>query len=398
MREKKLDQLASNTNYATGVAVGTATKIAPPTVNVTDGKVPGDGFGAQWQNYVEHYLHKQIERSARLPFQNFKEVQDLPAVTSTPRFAYDPYCGFVLVANGVNNTVYAYPEFGIENDVYAGGAGPIPISLSPSNGPFAPKCVVALSSATAPQFFVGGTNAAATTKTVWIIDAAGGSSEQTMPVAGSVELLCQDAVTGHIYAFAADTNRSVLKRDSGTGVWTAIGQRGAGADAPTSADYCAANGGILILAQDSTSTHLVEKFTTSPYARTIHSINVGDATTVLGCRWSPQLEAFMSLTQSGWYVFADPAGSIQTWPCNDAGAIYTMNGGCLTETGCFTWTNGNACKAFARTWPGETPIALKFSDFSNAETGFLARYDGGALWFMTDRSGTKRLYRSSRAL
>lgn len=391
MRELKLPTLASLDNYNFTAFSGTPTKIAPPVGYFENGKAPDRGFGAQWQNYIESAFQKQIELSAQLPFRNFVEIAAIPATTTQPRFSFSPYVGMTFVANGVNNSPKYFQEF------LEAAAGPVPlgITLSPAAGNFVPKDLVNNYSL---WVFVG-SNSTATTKTIWEVDPILNTfTEKTSPVSGSVECVCRDPVTGDIYAFAADTNRSVLKRDHTTGTWSAIGTRGAGATAPSNGSYCAAYNDVLILANDHTNP-AVDKITVSPFAVTVHTLSLTDTTTLLDCRWSDPLQSFMVLTQRGWYVFADPATTIGTYSNLDPATANVATGGCLTNTGAVGWRQTPTNQAlYIRTWPGEAGGQMKFgADVASPSTGVFVRYDGSAIWFMIDKSGTKRLFRSLRA-
>lgn len=401
MREVKLPALAETTNYSSGVGIGTPTKVAPPSLFQTEGKQPDQGFGSQWQNYLENALQKQIERSAQLPFRNWQEVLAVPTTASPPRFAFNRYLGATLIANGVNNSIKYIQEF-----VEASAGAPLGVTVAPAAGNFVPKDVASLENipaAGAKDWVVVGSNSTAPTKTIWEIGRTS-HFELTSPVSGSVECVCRDAVTGKLYAFAADTNRSVLVRDIG-GTWTALGQRGSGAVAPAvGSTFCFANNGTLGFAYQTGGGTTVEKINTTSFSVTAVAVEASSAP--LDIRWSPQLGLWMVLTNKN----AHTSGSLTSFtPVNTTVAEQPMpksvDGGCLHESGVAAWSNGStgwslagAGYLYVQDYIGYPPHVLNFGSFpSNGSTGVSVSFDGSALWFMLDKSGTKRLFRSMRS-
>lgn len=413
MREVKLPTLASLDNYSQGPTAGFPTKIAPPTANLTNGKIPGEGFGAQWQNYIEAAVQRQLERNAQLPFRNFIDLRQLDSstvLTATSRLAFSRWAGATLAATGANNAVYYYQEI---LETTGGPPSPLSITLAPALGTFLAKDVVEVptpATTGVKPWLVVGTNATAPTKTIWEIGRDNSKTEITSPVSGSVELITRDRTTGIFYAFAADTNRSVLVRNNGTGVWTVLGTRGAGAPAPTVASmYATANNGVIGLAYTSGANAVVERITASGFsvvANTIESIN----STVLDLRWSPQQQVFMLLTTARTWVSTDL--SIATWSLanNGSGAMtqtaIPATGGCLHDSGLAIWHNdgsptwgvGGGSYLMVQDYLNQDPHVVSFGAYSGtASTGVVMRFDGSAIWFVLDRSGTKRTYRSLRS-
>ncbi len=396
MREKKLDQLASNANYSTGPTSGQPTKIAPPAGSFTDGKVPQAGFGAQWQNHIEHYLQRQVECSAQVPFRNWLDFTlAIPATTSTPRFAHNKFAGLTLCANGVNNSIKYFQDM-----LLASAGAPLGVTVSPGAGPFVPKCVVAHGDSVTPRWYIGGTNAAATTKTIWKLTQNATASEQTSPVAGSVEILAKDAVTGELYAYAADANRSMLKLDSGADTWSVIGIRTGSLQTPAVATtFAAVANGVHVFAHKLGGGDIELHYgNVSPFTVNVRTLT-GDASTVFDCRYSVALGRFIVLTSTHALLFADPAGAIETINHTTlGGGSTTVQGGCVTDTGWAVWKDGDGGHVKVTTWPGEAPHVFKFSSWGSG-SGVFMRYDGSALWFMYDGgSADMHLFRSLRSL
>lgn len=397
MRERKLGELAGNLNYPAGGNPwnGLPTKIAPPSTYITNGKWPGDAFAAQWQNYIENTLHRQIEVSAQIPFRNFTDLSAvLPALTSTPRFAYNRKAGATMVANGVNNSVKYYQDL---LDAQ-GTAAPLGVTLSPSSSPFIPKCVIAYEAVGLDGWFVGGQGATAT-KSIFRIGRNGAQTEITTPFSGSIECLTSDPETGDTYGFVADANRSMIKLDRFTNGVTSITQRGGSFATPAVAStYAATGAGWLIHALTPGGGFVQWEYTsTSSIAWNSAYSGVLDTSIVLDARYSVQLGLFMVLTSDKLITFATPAGAVQTYShIGYGGGTITLEGGCLTDTGFVGYNDGDGQTLLVCSWPGDVPFALKYGGMGDT-TGVFARYDGSAIWFMQDRSGTKKLFRSLRS-
>lgn len=412
MRETKLSPLAENVNYALGVATGMPTKLPPPIVNQASGKFPDQGFAAQWQNYIEHHFQRQIERSAQLPFRNFSEIGTVPATTSIPRFSFNKAIGATLIANGVNNAVQYYQEF----------LDAVPITFVPTSGTFVPKDVAAvddpLSDASSRAWIVVGSNSTAPLRAIWEVRRDNTTVELTMPSAGSVELIAKDYTTGDFYAFAADTNRSVYKRDPFSGLWSALGQRGSGAVAPTQSMSCAANNGTLLLFYSigGSNDPRVEVINTTSFSSTTVTIpngSIGGA--ALDVRWSPQLQAFMFLGQRGRWTtstplvdvsyqlrtqFDNPSSTGLVFPGSSlVGGNQSILGGCLTDTGAAAYGSAVTGSAYlaVQDWIDSAPHMLAFGNLATSTTGVYCRFDGSAIWFCIDKAGSKRLFRSLRS-
>jgi hypothetical protein len=395
MREKKILQQASNALYATGPKVGQATKIAPPTANVTDGKVPGSAFGAQWQNYIEHYLQKQIEASAQLPFRNFIpfDVGTLAPVTSPLRFCSHPQLGLTLVVGGHVNMVPFISEF----QEIADATTTPSISLVPAVGNFAAICVSAVNDPVAPKWIVGGSPTIGA-NAMFEISLTGVATELTLPTTSAIENMAVDTTTGILYALAG---RYVIQRNAGTGAWTIAGDRGVGQYAPDNAtSFFAVNNGIAVMAYTTGGVVTLERIVISPFARTIVTIAT-DSTATKDVRYSPQLGAFLLLTLKALYSFADPAGAINTWPNGSNDPATNATGGILTDTGCITWV-GTSRTAYVRSWPGDSAHALHFGPMGSivsSSTINSVGYDGSAIWLrINDGSSNNRLFRSLRSL
>jgi hypothetical protein len=390
MREKKLPTIAEVANYSAGAQPwsGTPTKIAPPTVYFDKGKFPADAYAAQWQNYLEHYLQRQIERSAQYPFRNWSECASNTLSNGNARWSFNRRMGVAaMVAGNTNNTIYYFQEFN-EN---AAGA-PLSLVVSPASGTFEPWDVESIddtfATTAAYGWLVVGDNATAPTKTSWKISSAGVGTELTSPVSGIIPVICKDKTTGYFYAFAADTNRSVLVHGPDmANTWTVLGQRGAGAPAPTGAMRAAAANGLLLLAYTSGSA-TVERISTGAFSRTVLT-PFSDTSATYDVCYSPQMAAFMALTRNGRYRFTDPASTVETTLHTPGVAL----GGCLHETGSATWT---AQWVEVMPYYGDTPHILMFGDFAAGTVGTRMAFDGSALWFLQSKGGTKRLFRSGR--
>src|SRR5690606_36676851 len=114
MRKRDVPILASNRLHSD---LGAPTKAEPPSMFFEKGHVPGMGWPALWENYVKHYLHRQVARAATLPLLNWQEVfgeagTDVPAVggpavrSATGR----TFFGNNRDANDVNVVHYAGPS------------------------------------------------------------------------------------------------------------------------------------------------------------------------------------------------------------------------------------------------------------------------------------------------
>jgi len=400
MREKRLD-IATNTNYATGPTTGQPTKIAPPAVNTTDGKIPGQAFGAQWQNYVEHYLQRQIEVSAIVPFRNWIELPlSSIIVPAQSRLAFNKYAGLTMMVRGggANNSWYYMQEL-----LEPSAAAPQPYNVTPAAGNFVAKGVAAVEDPTSPSWLVVGTNTTAPTKTIWKVVSFGAATEVTSPVSGSVELICRDATTGYFYAFAADTNRSVLVHGPATSdTWSVLGQRGAGAPAPSSTNMqVAAANGLLLLAYTVTpgSTQAtVERISTGAFSRTVLT-PFSDTSTVLDVIYSPQMGNFMLLTRDHTFRFADPNSGVEPFsndhPYETAIGFVSAGVGCLHSTGpVYT----DAHMLVVNPWLGDPPQRAMFGSTANIPSvDNLLRYDGSAIWFIRSLGGTPRVFRTLRS-
>jgi len=404
MREKRLD-IATSTNYATGGAgvVGTPTKVAPPASHATDGVVPGLAFGSQWENYIHHYLQKQIEISSQVPFRNWIEFTGMSSIAyaQTSRFAFNKYIGmtFMVRGSGAGNSWYYL------NELPQPSAGaPQTYPVTPAVGTFVARGVAAIEDPTTPSWLVVGSNATDPTKTLWKILPFGVSdTEVVSPVSGAVELICKDKTTGYFYAFAADANRSVLVHGPATSdTWSVLGQRGAGAPAPSAANmYCAAANGLLYLAYTTTpgSTQAtVEKITTGAFTRTALT-PFSSTSAILDVIFSPQIGAFMLLTKANTYrFFSDPALGFETFPhstpySNAIGSSWVTSG-CLHETGS-VYQDGNVL--LVTSWLGDAPHLAYFADFGIPSSSHVLRFDGSAIWMIKDESSVPRVFRSLRS-
>jgi hypothetical protein len=397
MREKRLD-IATNVNYATGPTTGQPTKIAPPLSFAGDGMVPGLAFGAQWENYIQHYLQRQIEVSAIVPFRNWQEYPGVGSTAgilgATVRTAYNKLVGLTYFARGLSsvNPVFSVPP--------AAGSTSLPTyTITPGAGTFLCKGVAAVEDAANPGWIFVGSNSTTPTKTVheW----ASSTAEITMPVSGSIELICKDKATGYFYAFAADTNRSVLVRGPNmASTWSVLGQRGAGAPAPTASMACAAANGLLILGYTVTpgSTQAtVERMPTGAFSRTVHT-PFADTSAVLDTIYSPQRGEFLFLTRGGTYRFTDPTASVEYVAAGFLTAAQSpVNGvvaGCLHETGAAIVGDN---RMIVQPWLGDPSHAFQFDDAGPPSSNHRISFDGSALWLMHSTSSTLRLYRSLRS-
>lgn len=391
MREKRLD-IATNTNYATGPTAGQPTKIAPPLANVGDGKIPGEAYGAQWQNYVEFYLQKQIEVSAIVPFRNWIEFPSMGSFGTPilPRFAFNKAIGRTAVANFISNKLSYIPEF-----VEASGGLPLTLTFAPAAGAFFPIDVAALDDPTTPSWIVVGANSTAATKSIWNVSASGALTELTSPVSGEVQRITRDKTTGYFYALAADTNRSVLVRGPLPGdTWSVLGQRGAGAPITPSPDMqIAAANGLLLVAYTVTpgSTQVtVERIATGAFSRTVLT-PFSETTATLDVVYSPQMGTFLLLTKGKTHRFTDPVAGIESFSHT---GVTTPLLGTLHETGPVL---ADAGAVSVVPWVGDAPHKLAFGDFAAGTTPTQIRFDGSAIWFLQTKAGSVRFFRSLRS-
>jgi hypothetical protein len=392
MREKKILQVASNTNYATGPRTGFPTKVPPPSVNVTDGAVPGSKYAAEWINYHQHYWQKQIECSAQIPFRNFTELTEGGLYTTTPpKCAYHPQLGATLFVGGETDTAQYLQDF----PDLTGGTALRAIAFTPAVGNFVPKCVAAVNDPNAPKWCVGG-NATLGTNLIFEVDALGATTELTHAAVAEVANMAVDRTTGILYALAGT---SVLARDAGTGAWTVIGSRsGGGSPAASATTFFAVGNGVAIVAYNNGTHTTYDYMTLTPTFAKNGVVTIDADSAVYDACYSPQLGAFMILAPKGLYVINTPGGSIQTFANsnNDPSSPPTADGGVLTDSGCVTWLN-SINVLYVRSWPGDAAHALKYGPFGSAGQA-MTLFDGSAVYLRTDFSSTYRLFRSLRSL
>lgn len=403
MREPKIPALASNANYATGPRTGQPTKIIPPVGNFTDGKIPDAKFAAQWQNYIESNLQRQVERSAQLPFLNFVDVA--PFVTTTeiditsgggPVFlAHNKHAGITMsVAQLQNKCQYLQEVLQLRP-----ADDHLPwVTLVGSSGNVFPRCIVAVEDPARVKWIVG-VGTADNTKAIHEINEAGTPTEVTLPTGAPVECLAVDSATGVVYGLVADANNSVIVRNMTSGVWTVAGTRGAGAVAPVAGTmFFAVHNGSYVIAVKSTNLK-VEYGTLSTFTRTLLTI-ASDTSDVLDVKYNVAMGAWMLLTKLTLRTFVDPAGAMQTWrhDTNDPTTGLAVNGGCLTSTGVATWIDSKQC-VYVRDWPGSDAHVHHYGQIGTGGcVATFLKYDGSALWFHTDRTSIElRLYRTLRA-
>jgi len=398
MREKRLD-IATNLNYASGPTVGQPTKIAPPLSVSTDGARPGDAFGAQWMNYILSNYQKQIEISAQNPFRNWQEITGVGSSslhggsTGSRRFAFNETLGATIASRGQNNTVYYLPELPLTS-----AGTPLTTTFTPASGTFVPKDVAAINDPNSPGWIVVGSNSTSN-KGTWRVGLTLTKTEDASLVAGSVELICKDATTGYFYAFAADTNRSVLVRGPLWGdTWSVYGTRGAGAPAPTNGMFCAAANGLLLLAYNTSPGSMqvtVERIPTptAPTPLQVAYTPFSDTSALLDVIYSPQMNRFMVRTTAKTHRFSDPTAGVES--VTHPFLTGTPPAGCLHSTGSVI-VDGHGLGL--STWFGDPVRRIMFGDVTVVpSTAHHVRFDGSALWFVKDESGTPRLFRSLRS-
>jgi hypothetical protein len=406
MREKRLD-LASNANYATGPVTGTPTKIAPPTVNFSDGKIPDQAFGAQWQNYIEYYLQRQIEISAQVPFRNWQEYAGVGSTSGLSggsgsvgnvRAAFNKRTGDTYFTKGANNSAHWVLE--VQPDP---GTTSLPsVSFTPAAGTFVCKGVASVEDSTDPSWLFVGSNSTAPTKTIFKRTLSA-DTEVTSPVSGGVELICKDRTTGYFYAFAADTNRSVLVHGPNTSdTWSVLGQRGAGAPAPAyNSMYCTAANGLLLLAYTTTpgSTQItVERMVTGTFSRTVFT-GFSSTSKVLDVAFSPQFGEFMLMAADGVRRFADTSSGFTLvtagYPTAALAPVLGVVSGCLHDTGAAVIGDG---RLFVQPWLGDPSHLMQF-DPSGPPSGLnKVLFDGSSLWLLfATTGGATRIARSLRS-
>ncbi len=430
MRKLKLPELAGKPIYT---GLGGNTKVAPASLYLSEGKRPGDGFGAQWQNYIENALQAQIEMNARVPFGNFEEVSAPAASYPAPRVAHNKSLGMTLFVASENNTLRYY-----QNLVRLVSSAMPTVTLTPALGTFVPKDVAAMDNTSDPataskDWVVVGSNASAPTKTIWHISRSGAHVEATSPVSGSVEHVCQakafnqfSSSLDRTFALAADTNRSLLFCDEGTTTWSVVGQRGAGALVGINAVFLAVgyvpnlSNRRVVIAYQSGGNTVVESYNPSAFTTVGATVTVETSSTPRDVRWSDVLQKFILLTNKAVYTSSDGAvwaqANIFLGPYYTAGgagygsmAIPKANdGGCVHETGVAHWTNGSTGYSAAGSGQmtvqdyldsEQLPQVHGFGTFpTNSDSGSFVRYDGSALWFGRSESATLKYSRSLRSL
>src|SRR5690606_6301455 len=196
MRKRDVPLFASNRLHSD---VGAPTKAEPPSTFFEKGHVPGMGWPARWENYVKHYLHRQVARAATLPLLNWQEVfgeagTDVPAVggpavrSATGR----TFFGNNRDANDVNVVHYAGPSLNIGT-----------VSLSPASGDFLPRSIARSGDVIA----VGGRNDTVALAGVFLLtEQAANATPSVAEVTGvigtadSTTFVVTDETSGYIYA------------------------------------------------------------------------------------------------------------------------------------------------------------------------------------------------------
>lgn len=404
MRDKKLSPIASNSTYSSGPFAGSATQVLPPVGAFSDGKMPEAKWAAQWQNYIESAIQKQVDRSARLPFGQFQDVTPGLSVniadgTGPYFFAYNKEIGATLIASRLSNQAQYLQEI-VELNPSTDDIRIVVFTATAGN--FVPRCVASVDDLVAPFWIVGGSASLAPDKTIHEVTVSGttlASVEKSLPTIGTVENIAIDATTGIAYALVADSDRSVLVRNMSTGVWSLLGIRGGSAQSPSAGStFFAANNGELVIGYTATNAH-IEYINVSPFTRTVRQLDA-HGTAVLDVIWSAELGAWSLLTTGTWYTFAEPDGALQSnkSTVNNPSLFTSASGGCLTSTGCVTWV-ALLERVYVRDWPGERAQVFKFGHSGTTCVVGFARYDGSAIWLYTDRLGIDmKLYRSLRSL
>lgn len=409
MRETRLPRLVDTYGAGLGAWTGTPTKIAPPTPNLSYGYIPEQAYGAQWRNYLDDLARRQIERGAQVPLRNFLEISSRPVLTATSRACYSRYSGVTFFATSANNSVQ-YVQDLVED---AGSNAARTLTVTPAAGTFVIKGVeIDDNNEDDPKVLFVGSNSTAPTKTLWQYGFQSAPIEATSPVSGSVELIVADrSVTADEqyrgisnvdhYAFAADTNRSVLKRNTGTGAWTVIGTRGAGAPAPDlTTMYAAAGAGTLVLAYKATNP-VVETMSTAGgfTSATVTTLDSGSTSDVRDARYSTQLAQFLVAAGGTVYRFVTPSVKVSS----SIGNLGSGGGpafSCLTDVALAVGSpgaSGNGNHVRISSYFGELPYSFALGELENNTTKIEALlYDGNAIWVTTIRSGARRCFRSLR--
>jgi len=212
MRKRDVPLFASNRLHSD---VGAPTKAEPPSTFFEKGHVPGMGWPALWENYVKHYLHRQVARAATLPLLNWQEVfgeagTDVPAVggpavrSATGR----TFFGNNRDANDVNVVHYAGPSLNLGT-----------VSLSPASGDFLPRSIARSGDVIA----VGGRNDTVALAGVFLLtEQAANATPSVAEVTGvigtadSPTFVVTDETSGYIYAVDQGSEDGAMARFDGS--------------------------------------------------------------------------------------------------------------------------------------------------------------------------------------
>jgi len=382
MRAKKVPAWASNLNYSTGPAAGTATKIAPTTGTFQNGFLPGEPMGAQYDSYWRHHVGRQTELSARLALRNLLPVTfaTAPPLPSLPLAAtYTPNGGVTFLASADSNKIFYVPA-------YAANASSV--TVAPAAGAFIPRTIVPDDSG---AVFVFGTNSTAPTKSLWAgYDITTGFTECTMPVTGGCYKAAYDRATNKSYAFFEDTNRSVFRVYTSGGSQLLVATRPGKPVFAGAVAAVAVNNDVAIVARISGGVVVIDYTTlsTSTPPSTWTTVNVTDGvtspTTVFDVRWSDSYQCWMLLTDFHIWAFTNPAGPFTKFNAGPGGA--NIISGALFDVGSVLLYKNNGTPPVVREiWirddldtPSTNPEKLSLGTGFSGD-GFVV-YDGSAIF------------------
>lgn len=414
MRARYVRQFASNTAYSTGPRTGNPNKIVPPTAYLQDGIVPGAAFAAEWENYLKFHTQKQANLSASIPFRNFFPVSLSGAFTEPFRCAHSPLEGLTFFVTQTDNTIFYVPDAALDQTMGVDTLGPVA-------GDFTPRDVAVNR---AGMVICVGSNSTNTARNIWVsTPLSSGSSFLEVTngaAAGTIDRVTVDAATGHAYLFLTDTDRSVLRIDDGATLLdapTLVGVRGSGAKAASACEFAVYNG-TIVSAYRNDSGNLEIQYSSEPYStwttRTFATHNGFDPDVGCPVRYSEAYDCWMLMGVNPTPGFGaevlymtSPSAPATALPSFHAylGRFKLFDGAhALTDVGSASFDlpdPGGLTLTRARLWLRDSldstrdPFAVSLG-VQHDNANHCVRYDGSALWVLTTKSGTKRLYRSLR--
>lgn len=374
--------------------------------------MPGAAFAAEWENYLKFHAQKQANLSASIPFRNFFSVPlsaAFGAAVEPFRCAHSPLEGITFFVTQTNNTIFYVPDAAIDQTMGV-------FTLLPAAGDFTPRDVAV--NRDGMIIFVG-SNSTNTARNIWVskpLHAAGLFYEVTNPVAaGTIDRVTVDAATGHAYLFLSDTDRSVLRINNGNNEdeIALVGTRGSGAKAASACEFAVYNG-TIVAAYRNDSGNLEIQYSSEPYStwttRTFATHN--GFTPGVGCpvRYSETYDCWMLMGVNPTPGFGSevlymtsPSAPATAVPSRQLGGYGVYDGAhALTDVGSASLDLSTLPVPRGRLWLRDSIdstrdlFAVSLGVQFDANNNHCVRYDGSALWVMTEKGGTKRLCRSLR--